>query len=639
MNQNDYWAGSPTSEIAQHLKTKIDDYYKFLENSSILGELRKSYVLFYGNSAIQEFENGQTTMQVNHYRSLISSIHTMVTQNRPAFEARAINSDHESQAVTQLANGLCDYYLREKNLEEHLKKATELALYLREGYVIAEWSPDSGEMYAIDPESNQPTFEGDVEYNVAGMLEVVRDFKNKSNNHSWYIVKKQKNKWDLAANYPELKDEILSAKTSVLDESRYNLAYTDTLQGDSDQIDYWTFFHAKTPALPNGRLVTMVGNTVLFDGPLPYKKPYVFCIKANDAYQTAFGHSPAMDCIPLQDALDSCFSVALSNINNFGMGAIISEKGETGFKRGSSGMLEIQINKGATPPQMLNMLQIPAEIFNFANMLIQNQETISGVNAVARGNVPHQMSGTAMALVAQQALTFSSGLQQSYNQLLEHVGSALIELLQTYAMAPRIAHIAGKTKKSFLQEFKGSDLGGISRIVVESSNALTKTTAGKVEIANNLLQSGLITTPEQYLQVVLTGNLEPLTEHDSTQLLLIRKENEMLSKGQVPRALIIDNHGLHVMEHSTVLSDPEVRNNPTLYEAALEHLQEHIELAKTADPILMQMLKQQPLPPPPPKAPQGNPNLPMPEPQTMQEANTPPLPIVAGTNQRFNPQG
>lgn len=636
MSENNYWASAPANEIAAHLQTRIDDYLHYLESSGVMEELRKSYKLFYGNSAIQEQINGQTTMQVNHYASLVRSIHTMVTQNRPSFEARSINSDFESQATTILANGLLDYYLREKSLEEHLKRATELALFLREGWIVADWAVNSGEVYGVNPENGQPVHEGDVEYHTAGLLDIVRDTKNKGE-HIWYIVKKQKNKYDLAAQYPEMEQDILATKSTAADETRWSLSYINRSETSTDQVDVWTFYHAKTPAMPQGRIVAMVGDTIIIDGPLPYKKPYVFCIKSNDAYQTAFGHSPAMDCIPLQDALDTCFSVALSNVNSFGVGNLVSEKGSMAISQLRTGLLHLEHNKGSEPPHMLNMLQIPREIFDFANLLVHSQETISGVNSVARGNVEHQMSGTAMALVAQQALTFSSGVQHSYNLLLEHVGSSLMELLQTYAVVPRIAFIAGKTKKSLMKEFKGQDLNGVSRIVVESSNALTKTTAGKVEIATNLLNSGLITTPEQYIQVVTTGNLEPLIERDSGQLMLIRKENELMTEGQMVSAIMTDNHSQHVLEHSTVLDDPEVRSNPQIVQAVLGHMQEHINLATTADPVLMTMLKQQPMAPPMP--PQGNPALPAPQPQTMQDAETPGMPTIAGTDQKFDPQG
>lgn len=637
--QSTYWAASSINEIANHIINKKDEYYKFLESSGILEELRRSYSLFYGNSAIDQLEDGKTVMSVNHYASLIRSLHVLVTQNRPAFDARSVNSDYRSQATTTLANGLLDYYMREKRLEEHLKNACQLALYLREGWITAEWNTQSGEIYGVNPESNTPVFEGDVEFNTYSILDIIRPSSNPK--HNWFIIRKQKNKYDLAAQFPELQDEIMGNLSSIEERKKWSLSYIADTEKDSDDVEVLCFYHAKTPALPQGRYAEVVGNTVIIDGPLPYKKPYIFAIKAMDAFQTAFGHSPAMDLMPLQTALDSCFSVVLSNVDKFGLGTLVSEEGSLKSEQLQAGLINIVHKKGSQPPQVLNLLQTPPEIFNFANMLVQNQETISGVNAVSRGNVPHQMSGAAMALIAQQTLVFSSGIQQSYNSLIENVGTSLIELLQTYAVSPRIAFIPGKTKKALMKEFKGQDLQGITRIIVESSNAFTETTAGKVEVANNLLNSGKITTAEQYITVVRTGQLESLVEHDQATLLLIKQENELLSEGKPVYAVITDNDRLHILEHSTVFADPDVRQDPRILQNAFAHIQEHINNAKTKDPMLSTMLGQQPLAQPPPTPPQDgqvNPqNIGEVPPLDMQSAPLPNLPTNPLTGQKFDP--
>ena len=227
------------------------------------------------------------------------------------------------------------------------------------------------------------------------------------------------------------------------------------------------------------------------------------------------------------------------------------------------------------------------------------------MNQIARGNAPATLSGAAMALIQQQAIQFSSGVQIGLNMLSEQVGTALIELLQTFAVVPRVAMIAGKTKRSYMRSFKGKDLEGISRVFVDNANPLTKTSAGRVEIANQLLQTQLIKTPEQYISVLTSGNLEPLYEHENSQNMLIRSENEFLMDGKQVQALMTDDHSLHVLEHSCVLNSPEARANPNIVQNTLAHIQEHINFAKSIDPALAAMLKQQSFAPAPmPQAPE-----------------------------------
>ncbi|MGJ8508402.1 hypothetical protein, partial [Glaesserella parasuis] len=82
--------------------------------------------------------------------------------------------------------------------------------------------------------------------------------------------------------------------------------------------------------------------------------------------------------------------------------------------------------------------------------------------------------------------------------------------------------------------------------------------------------------------------------------MLIRDENEMLKKGQTPTPVLTDNHSEHILSHKEVYSDPDVRNDPTIMNAAMQHIQAHIDLMRQVPPDLAAVLSGQPLPPPPP---------------------------------------
>jgi hypothetical protein len=232
-------------------------------------------------------------------------------------------------------------------------------------------------------------------------------------------------------------------------------------------------------------------------------------------------------------------------------------------------------------------------------MLVRDMETISGINSVARGNPESSLkSGTALALVQSQALQFISGLQQSYVMMIENIGTGLIELLQDFAKVPRVAAITGKSNRMKMQEFSSKDISSISRVVVDVGNALASTTAGRVQMADNLIQMGIITTPEQYFSVINTGRLETMTEGPSNQLLLIRAENEKLADGETDVvATAVDKHSLHIREHMNVLADPDLRTDTELTARVLAHIQEHISLLQNTDPNLLAMIGEQPLGP------------------------------------------
>ena len=171
-----------------------------------------------------------------------------------------------------------------------------------------------------------------------------------------------------------------------------------------------------------------------------------------------------------------------------------------------------------------------------------------------------------MALMASMSIQYMSGLQRSYTQLIEGIGTGLINILKDYASVPRVAAIVGKTNRSEMKEFTGDDLSNVNRVMVDIGNPLARTTAGKVEMAEQMLQMGVIKTPEQYFTVMNTGKLESMTEDTQSELLLIKAENERLVEDAKVIAVATDQHALHIKEHRAVLADPELRFNPELVE-------------------------------------------------------------------------
>ena len=171
--------------------------------------------------------------------------------------------------------------------------------------------------------------------------------------------------------------------------------------------------------------------------------------------------------------------------------------------------------------------------------------------------------------------------------------------------------ITGKSNRPLMKEFTGSDLSDIQRVHVDQGNALSRTTAGKVNLAESLMTNNMIENPDQYIQVLTTGRLEPVIEGKQSQLLLIKGENEMLSEGIPQRALVTDNHAKHILEHTIVLNNPEIRQDPNnpIVSATLNHIQEHMDMLMNpaVQPMLM-ILHQEQLPPQAqPPGPQGMP--------------------------------
>jgi len=248
-----YWAGKPSNEVIQEFKSRIDSYENVLSTTGITETVNKSLRNYYGSAYIEEAgsQGELLKVHVNDFQSLVNSTVSLVTSSRPAWEARATNSDAKSQAQTILASSVLEYYMRAHRLERMTKDALTDALIAKESWIGCTWNPSIGNAIAVDPETGMPVTEGDLEFKLFRIFDVIRD-PRKEGKPDWVITRELVNKWDLAARYPEHESDILSS-TSQRDYSTYN---TRNLIGDKsdDLIDFYTFYHDPKPSMPKGRI-------------------------------------------------------------------------------------------------------------------------------------------------------------------------------------------------------------------------------------------------------------------------------------------------------------------------------------------------------------------------------------------------
>lgn len=606
-----YFAADEAQKTASVLLGKSKTWLDCITSNGYLDKLKRMYRAYHGmyytdnGSSGHEItfsgEQGELVqLPVNHFRNIAKNIIIMTTSNRPSMEARATNTDYKSLRQTILANNILDYYMREKRLEDFLSKAIEYSIVFGAGYIKVDWNATAGEIYDYIEETKTEIREGDLEFSNLSPFDVVLDTTKENNNHDWITTRTWKNKFALAAKYPEFKDKILALKTkSDIEKYRFNFNMSSTLE-ETDDVAVYEFYHKKDDSLPDGRYMLFLSDEIiLHDVAMPYRVLPIFRIAPDDILGTPYGYSPLFDLLPLQEALNSIYSTILSNQNAFGVQNIwVPPGGGINVQSLEGGLNVIE---SAAKPEVIQLTSTPKEIFDFASILEHQMETISGVNAVARGNagsLGSNPSGSALALVQSMALQFMSGLQQSYVKMVENVGTALIKILQDYANTPRLIAIVGKKNRTYMKEFTNDDISNISRVVVDIGNPLSRTTAGRVQMADQLLQYSKGTlTPQQYIQIINTGSLESMTEDSQNELLLMRSENEKMVDGEDVPVTALDNHQEHIQEHKTILFDPDLRKEADLVERILNHIQEHINALRTVDPDLLMLMNQQPLQP------------------------------------------
>ena len=605
--EDEYFAALPAEEAVPVMRRRADDWFETLTNNNYLDKIKRCWLAYHGayfddigggHSITFGGEQGELAhLPINHFRNIAQHILVMVTANRPSFQARSTNTDHKSIVQTNLANSLLDYYMREKRLEKHLRLAVEYAIVMGSGYIKMEWNATTGEIYDFNEETQTPVYEGDVVFTNLSPYDVVFDSTKETAEMDWVIVRSWKSKFDIAAKYPELAKEIKGLQTKS-DMSKFKLVGSS--YDKTTDIPVYEFYHRRSEALPDGRyLLYLEDDIILSDSPMPYRELPVYRITPSDILGTPYGYTSMFDLLPIQDAVNSLYSTALTNQNAFGVQNIYVPRGaDISINQLGGALNVIEGNLQAGKPEPLNLTQTPKEIFEFMAQLEAKMETISGVSSVARGQPePSLKSGNALALIQSQSLQFMSGLQGQYIQLIEDVGTGLVNLLKDFASVPRVSAIVGKNNKAEMKQFTGDDLSTVNRVIVDVGNALAQTTAGRVQIAEQLLQMmPEQMTPQQYINIMNTGEIETMTGPINDELSLIKSENERLVDGTVGvLAIVTDDHQMHLKEHKSVINDTDARTDPELVKRTLDHIEEHLKLLRETDADLLVLFGQQPL--------------------------------------------
>lgn len=663
-----FWAAVPREQLADAIRAKALAFRSRLDREGKTAIWRRAERTYYGRDSDGGYANSVAVtyggddgevvcIRINHYRSIIQGLLATAAKERPAFDAIATSSDSESLAAVALADAIIEYYYREAAFEEARIEADRMCIVLGEAYTALRWNPHAGKVHVMsqrqkyvdgqpvtemveqaqEPELDEmgnpvelpplmaeqpvmedwPEHEGDVDAQVFGPIEVVRDLDSPTRDLQWACIPYRENVWDLAARFPEHAPGIIALRGQA---NRWpRLANEDGVfyerpLPDDDAIDCWHLYAMPTSSLPQGRYAQIVGDIVLHDGPMELPEVPVYALIPEREMRRATGYSPQFDLLALQEAYDATWDTILSAHDAFGLQNVLIAEGSNVkpelLARGLQG-ITYKPNPAYTDggvPRALSLLAIPAASFDLLDRMQRLMETLSGINSVVRGDpMPQLKSGAALALVQSLAVAFNSQLAGAVTLHDERVATGLLRLVQKFAITPRTVEVVGKANARSLKSWNASALKGVQRVAVQVVSPLLSHTAGKMEIADKMWSatkpdgSREITTA-QYFEILTTGRMEPIYQGPVAAAENIGRENEMLSDGKPVQVVLFDDHCQHATEHTTVLASPEARQNPQVRNAVTAHINEHLQMWLKMDPALAMLTGQSKMPPPPPMA-------------------------------------
>jgi hypothetical protein len=629
---HDYFWVRETKECVNDLWNRIEYYYNEMRRTGRLALYRNSFTNFYAGwiyraSMYKSGEMGELTRSFwNHERNILLHIKSKVTSDKLAYKAQVKNSDARSAQNRELADGLMDHFATSPDygMDQKASQSVEDTEVFGESSMAVIWNRFKG------PDYMPGIPEGDVEFhNVTPMDLIINTTHQDRSQVQWKVWRRWMNKYDLATEYPDRSDELKILNDT---EAGYGTKLVTLIHHDNETIPVFYAFHAKTAALPGGRFLKFTDPTnILEDSSLEdagYDEIPIYDNIASTMAGSPFGYTVAFDMIPLQQGLNELISAVTTNNINFATQCVMAPKGSNlHYQSLATGMTFIEWDPKMGPnakPEALNLVHSAPETYQFIDKMIQNMEMLAGVSALDRG-VPNASitSGQYAALITTNSIIFQAPLQRAYARLCERLATGTLKILEKNMKTDRVTQIVGRNKSYVAKTWGPENLQDIAAIRVELINPMLQTPAGKMQLADVLMKSGLIKDPQQYIGVYTDGDLPQLYHRQETQLVLVKAENEALLQGKEVGTAITDNHVMHILEHTANIDTIEAHMNPNepYVVQTMNHIQAHINQLTTINPILAGIIGDPTLPPgtpdqlqlpkPPPGPPPGAPG-PMP---------------------------
>lgn len=603
MGVGEYWLQADSSTAIQYMEG-YHSKWSIWVTSPIRQAWVRNFISYYSPvitpsswDSSQVFEGVQSEL-IKYFtpksRSLMRQLVSLITKQRMTYQAMAMTSGADVINDVKLANSLIDQIIQNERLDIKGEELVENALIMGGGFTKTCWRTDRGEPYTLDKNS-KIIYTGGVEISIISVFDMYYDIDIPHwDQMDWAECRTVKNRWDLIAQHPDLEDELKNLPS--LYESRGPNYWFDRNKQNDDLISIYEMFAKPSPALPKGRLLVYGDeNTVLYDGDNPYKCIPLEPMIPEKVMNTGFGYPKFTDIAASQEQYDNCLSAIATNNAQFAVQSVTIPRGSNINVQELNGMRFVSFTPQNVPgggkPEPMQLTQSSSETYKFIDILSGIMSEISGVHPALSGQLSSgATSGVAIATLTANAMEFINSIGKTYHICMEKTMLHAINCYKNFSKLPQKMTVTGRNNQVYRKEYTGKDFKNISGVRVIVSNPLMQTVAGRLEIAEKLMQIPKDLWPD-YVSILEGRPLEDTFKGELSQADLIFTENENLMDGKPVIALATDDHAIHIQKHAQLLNDPTVRFNNNKIDAILHHIEEHKKLSEETDPTLLAMVR------------------------------------------------
>lgn len=573
------------------------------------------YSYIASNNSIREDEKEyfwQEKEVFNHIAPIVETRISKISSNTPSVTVVPASTDESDIESAKLSKEILNSVANRLNLTDLEKTATTWSEICGTAFYKIVWNTNTGRMVATD-ELGNAIREGDVQVEVVSPFEIFPD--------------------NLACERMEDVKSIIHARAVEIDEVRSQwgvdvesenvYAFTlDSLSNNLGGLGYNAHINKvanieltnhcvvieryirPTKDFPLGRLTIVAGDKLLFDGDLPYINdelnnrtfPFVKQI-SNYIPGSFFGVSVVDRLIPLQRAYNAVRNRKHEYFNRSVMNVLAVEDGSIDTDalemEGLSPGKVLVYRQGSKIPEIMQNPNINLNFDEEEERLLSEFKTVSGVSDMMTDSYANytNMSGVALELLAEQDMTRLATAIDSTKLAVKILAKFILRLYKQFAVVPRLLKITGETGDVQMYYWDQNEICS-DDVVFDASTDTMDSLGQKRTMLLDLIKEGLLydddgkfsqSTRKRCLDLLGFGMWENAVDINSLQINRAKEENITISNNQELKILPIDDHKIHIDEHTAYILGGEIKkkiNGQKIIEKLLKHIEEHKKLLK-----------------------------------------------------------
>lgn len=552
----------------------------------------------------------------NHIAPIIDLRISKLAKIRPTLTVLPFSDDPKDISCAKVSKNLIKSVSYDLNLNAIISSATMWSEITGTAFYKVTWNPKKGRLISYD-ENGAPIYEGEVEISTVSPFEIFPDSNTynkledcKSIIHARaYHVDEVKNIWGVDVEGGDI-DVFSLDNINNLGGLGYQASSASiSKKVQKDHTIVIERYESPSVEFPNGRLIIVAGEKLVYVGELPYenmldsKRGFPFikqtCLPVPNSF---WGTSIVERCIPVQRSYNAIKNRKHEFLNRISMGVLTVEDGSVDIENleeeGLSPGKILVYRQGATPPTMLTSETIPASFENEEDRLLDEFLNISGVSdlltnhSIRTGN----LSGVALQLLIEQDEEKILLSADEIKTSVKEIAKQILRLYKQYAVLPHTSRLVGENGNIEMFYWKNADITS-EDVVFETENEINQTVAQKRNFIYEILQSGLLndedgvlrnSTRQKVLEQLGFGIWENSQDIKTLQISRANNENfELIKYKEINKPKIIDDHNLHINEHICFMLGREFekaeKSHPELEQIMLTHIEQHKQMLNQAE--------------------------------------------------------